>query len=173
MPKCKLCKKEVDKSVAYVTAKIDKNGKVIRTYYCSEDELNAHKKEMEYKDLSYDLLKDYLNIEPKQVVPSIIVKEVYKLREGYSYRAIYNVLKSMESNIRYWMNLDGKFNSEYHKAKYLMALITNNIQDEYLKIKRENKVGQQRVQDNIDIDIVEIASTQRERKVKDISDFLD
>ena len=174
MPKCKICKRDMPKGQQYIVNHMSNSGNLYKYNYCSEQEYNEYQKEIEYKNNTYDTLKDYMGYTEHQVLPSVVLKQITELHKGYSYKVIYNVIRSMEDRIRYWMTLDGKFDNEYHKAKYLNALITNNINDEYLKLKREAKIKRERIKETVDIDIIEIMdATPTKRKVSDISDFLD
>lgn len=174
MPKCKICKREIPKGQQYVVNYMSDSGRLYKHNYCSEEEYNEYKKEMDYKNKIYDTLKDYMGYITSQILPPIVLRQITELHNGYSYRVIYNVIRSMESKIKYWMTLDGKFKNEYQKAKYLNALIANNINDEYIKIKREAKIERERKRETVDIDIIEVLDITPTRKnTSDISDFLD
>lgn len=173
MPKCKICNRDIPKGKQYIANHMSDGGKLYRYNYCSEEEYMEHQKEIEYKNNMYDTLKDYMGYTTSQILPSVVLKQITELHKGYSYRVIYNVIRSMEDKIRYWMTLDGKFDNEYQKAKYLNALIGNNINDEYLKLKREAKIERERERETVDIDVDIMDITPTKRKVIDISEFLD
>ena len=46
--KCKICGKQVDKSIAYKVESVSKSGKKTNKYFCSEEEYQFEEKEKEY-----------------------------------------------------------------------------------------------------------------------------
>src|SRR5574344_1930159 len=108
MPKCKICKKDVDKSIAYILRINDKN-----QYYCSEQEYIEHQRMLEFKDKTYIQINDIFS---RKVINTILFKEINQLAELYGYEKIFNYL---EFNNTYLADVMSKeFKHEYAQIRY-------------------------------------------------------
>ncbi len=175
MPKCILCGKDIPKGEAYVAHTMSSTGRLYKKNYCSEAEYINHQSEMEYRDKVMKLMVDYMGYVKGGMLPNIANKQLAELNKTYPYKVIYNVLRMMESNLRQGMRKE--FSNDYGKTKYFLAILSNNINEEYAKLKREIRIEKAKEQESthIEVDFMdEIEKTQRTAsKVSDISDFLD
>lgn len=170
--KCALCKSEIDSDKAYVRTSISGTGKVITKRYCSEQEFNNYEHEMTCRKMIFDTIKDLLRYEEKQILPTTVNKKISELHNGYSYNSIYETFILSMDTLKYWCNIDGKFDKEYQKISYIFAIITNSINEIDKKIKREKELDRKQESHSLDVDIFDdmpIVATNK----KDISSFLD
>lgn len=172
MPKCTICKRDIPKGEQFVDITMSSKGNLIKKNYCSEAEFNEYKKEMEYRKLLYDALHDYMGYDEQQIIPNVVNKEISQLHKTYTYRVIYNVVRALEDNIRFAMKKE--FSSDFNRGKYLSAILSNNINDTYEKLKREVKIERDRARQHVEIEeYIDIPPEAPKRKVNDISAFLD
>lgn len=171
MPKCFICKRDIPKGEAYSWYHMSNTGRLYKKNCCSEEELQRYNKEIEYRKKIYETLLDYMGYDVSQLIPNIVTKQIEELHKGYTYRIIYNVIRSMEHNIRLAMKKD--FKSDFAKGKYLIAILSNNINDEYEKLKRETKIERNRAKTQpVEIENIEWNNPRKKNK-RDISEFLD
>ena len=88
---------------------------------------------------------------------------------------IFKTIEKCRSSIEYSVNTKS-FKNDVNKISYIMAIITNNINDVYKEHLREEKTikKQQRQTNNIDVvDEQSILNIGSKQKAKDISSFLE
>lgn len=171
MPKCYICKRDIPKGGQYETWILNTKGSLVKKNVCNKDEWDKYTKEMEYRKLIFEALHDYMGYDLSQIVPPVVSKEVSVLHERYTYRVIYNVVRSLENNIRIAMKND--FKNDFVKGKYVAAILMNNINDEYEKLKRQTKMEQNRAKQHVDIEMIEDESVSKPvSRGNDISMFL-
>lgn len=127
MPKCKICKQDVDKSVAYILRVNDKN-----QYYCSEIEYIEHQKMLEFKSKAYMQIN---NIFDRKIINTILFKEINELAELYGYEKIFNYLEFNNTYLAGVMSKD--FKHEYAQIRYFTAILKNSLED--FKIESDSK----------------------------------
>lgn len=170
--KCALCKSEIDEDSAYIRSSISSVGKLIRKRYCSQEELCEHEHEMTCRKMIFDIMRDLLEYEEKQVLPTTVNKKLSELHYGYTYNSIYETFVSCMETLRYWCGLDGKFDKEYQKISYIFAIITNSVNEIDKKIKRDKELDKKQDNHTIEVDVFDDIPNATTNK-KDISSFLD
>lgn len=165
---CKLCKNKLTTDVAYKII----NGKT-NTYYCSQEEYENFIKDGEKKNSCFETIAAIMQI---PVVTPVMKKEVNKLNNYYDYIVIERTFKECENNIRWFLNNKDN-SSEYGKTKYIITVVSNNInavQKKYIQeLKELERLFHKQENNNIDVDIMNISEEKPKVKTKnDISDFL-
>lgn len=173
--KCKKCGAKIERDEAFKVVKQTEKTKA-NHYYCSEDEYNSIIKEQEDKYRCYDTIKKIINM--KMITPAWI-KNINTIREFYDYDVIDKCFKDNEDTISWSLN-NKDFKNEHAKSRYVLAIITNNIEDTYKKhikdIEEMNRLFTKNENNEIDIDILNEEPIQISKKRKnenDISMFLD
>ncbi|MEK4025350.1 hypothetical protein [Sporosarcina sp. FSL W7-1283] len=155
-------------------------------YYCSEDEYkldmeNQRKKKEEtrkYKDLMQYIMEDIYNYEKGMVFPTSLTRRIQKLREFYDYETIKSAFKHSKEAINWALN-NKRFENEYNKTSYIMAIVNGNINDVYLNNKRLESQREIQLQREKSVDVglfnetVNSNTPIKKSKLKDISSFLD
>lgn len=171
MPKCYICKKDIESGKQYKVHTLTNKGNLTSKNVCSKEEWDGYCKEMEYRKLIFEALFDYMGYDTTQLVPAVVSKEISALHNHYTYRVIYNVIRSLEDGIRFAMGKD--FKTDFAKGKYLAAMLRNSINDEYEKLKRQAKVERNRENQHVDIEeIQDVEISKPINKINDISMFL-
>ncbi len=181
MPKCKICGRNIPKGEEYVVHRMSDTGRLYQRNYCSKEELVAYEKDMEYRSEAFILIGECLGFPRGMLLPQTVNKKLTELSKIGSYRAVYNVIKSLQPKLVQLINKK-EFKNTTQKINYFFGIIANDFQDEYAKLKREarlEKVRQQAestatVEEIVDF-MEEIKETQTttKSKVSDISSFLD
>ena len=168
--KCQICKKELTNDKAFKVSNGKKN-----LYYCSEEEYMEYKKDSDArKNLMKLIASEVLNYEQAQLLPKVLIKKISELHKHYSYEIILETFNQQEENLKYWMGLENKFNNEYQKVNYMMAIISNNINDVFNLHKTKEKIVEKEYKienEIVDTNLMNNIS-KRKRKVTDISEFL-
>lgn len=136
-------------------------------YFKSEEIYQKYIKEKEQKTLLHNKVAELLDY---KMLPPFLLKELNELMFFYSVEVIIETFRQQNDTLKYWLSLDGKFNSEFAKVRYIMAIIKNNINE----VDKQWKAEQKRKQSqsiNIDIDMMDTTFTVHKGN-KDISDFL-
>lgn len=162
--KCKICGRELTNDIAYKVIKNNKN-----EYYCSQQEYEEMIKEKDNKVKCINLLNEIMQV---PYAPPVLVKEIDKIREHYTYEVIYKTIKEMARNIEWFIK--NKESTEYGKARYISTIILNNINQVKKKYDIEMKVKNEMFNKHnfVDVDIINDTNTVT-RNTNDISDFLD
>lgn len=171
MPKCTICKKDLNKTEAYVVATTsEKTGKTTRKYYCSEEEYNKMIKEREDKNATYnEIMKYFPSIKMTKDLPRVFFMEMTGLAEVHGWEGVLNYLQSDEDYLRDVMNKD--FVSCSGKANYLYKVILNRI--EGAKIQTNKPVVAIVSQKSIEIDMPETVSyKKKEKKRPSLADMI-
>lgn len=157
MPKCKICKKDVDKSIAYILRINDKN-----QYYCSEQEYIEHQRMLEFKDKTYIQINDIFS---RKVINTILFKEINQLAELYGYEKIFNYLEFNNTYLADVMSKD--FKHEYAQIRYFTAILKNSLED--FKTEDNAKIN---IEKTLIVDMPSNNYKPKERK-KSLLDFED
>lgn len=148
--KCQICGKSGYTDEFYRVKKKNKN-----LYYCNEEEYLEWKKE---KDIKTELLiyisNEIWHYDNYKMLPAILKKQINQIAEIYNYEVILKTAKKHKDTLEYWMNLEGKFDNEYGKSSYMMAIIKNNINEVYKQWKHEKKTEQNKNKISVDLDII-------------------
>lgn len=166
--KCKICgtKKSIDE--AFKVIKETPRTKV-NNYYCSKEEYKESIRETTSKKECMEYIREILGV---KMIPPAFAKQVNILREYYDYIVIKKTFKECENNIK-WQLDNKEFTSEFAKAKYIIAIISNNIEKVYKKHKRDQEKLNSIFNFKDDIDILDCTDESKPIiKVNDISQFI-
>ncbi len=159
--KCKLCGTTHEKTESY-----SPTGK--SPYYCSKEEYEEEQVNQIMRKSTFTLLHDdILNYDERQIV---VNKKLEQLGKSYGWEIVFKTFKHCENDIKFWIQ-QKNFDNEYLKINYIMAIITNHINDIYIKYKNEKR---QKKENNIyiDIDILNDDFVPNSKNTNDISQFL-
>ena len=125
VPKCQICKKELNAKTAYKIT--DKNGK--NKYYCSESEFKVdearRKKAEEDKDRVYRLLCDIMGV--SAIINTSLWKEKMEWNKAFSDEFIAKYLQEKKEHLASAVaRISG---TEYAKIRYLSAILKNSLRD--------------------------------------------
>ena len=135
-------------------------------YYSSQGAFNHLIHEREYKQKCLEELGNLLGYSEGQKFPTIVAKKL-KEYESYGYEVVLKTILDKKEIIGYAIDTKN-FNSEYNKVAYVMAIITNNINDVYKKFKSASRAD---VSTKTDITMEEIQSMSTPVSNKDIHDI--
>jgi hypothetical protein len=146
-----------------------KNGK--KKYYKSEEVYYQHEAKLKlHKDLIAYILTEILGYAAGQVPSTILFLKLQELK-FYEDEVILETFKAKKNDILYQINQPGKFRDDNSKIFYMFAIIKNNINDVYKKVKTRKP----EILDNNSIiyDPSDLANDNTDNKQKDISRFLE
>lgn len=164
--KCKICTNELTTDIAFKVT----NEKGVNSYYCSEDEYNQMMKEKTSKDKCLATITEIFGV---KMLPPVMVKKVNELRPFYDYVVIEKTFKEYKDKVK-WALESKDFNNEFSKAKYIISIIANNIEQVNKKhMKDIREMERLFVKDEkIVIEDLDITRT-KTNDTSDISAFLD
>lgn len=175
--KCRYCGELVLKSEAKVEVKETTKRKV--NYYfhheCYPKHLQAKQEWKELNELCQYIKKEILKYKEGQVLPKYLIHKLQALKigdfivrrnttvtgnnKGYPYPVILMTFKFKKNDILYAISDRSKFKDEKAMIDYIMAIISNSINDVYLKMK-------EREQSNKRIETIEVTATKQSEDVK-------
>lgn len=141
------------------------NGKYYSSKESYEKLLNEHK----MRTKCVDKIVDLFGLKPGMKLPTLFYKRINELAI-YGFEVVYNTIVNNESSIT-WALENKEFNSEVGKVQYIMAIVQNNINEEY-KIKQKQLKSQKEnakiINEPIDLEVNNCV-----QKTKDISRWLE
>lgn len=164
--KCQICGKTLETSTAYKIIKTTPK-KVRNIYYCTEKEYQDWIDDIEEKNLTYRLI---YNIFGREVVNTILYKEVSALAKIYTFGTIHNYLEENYEFLSKIMQKD--FENEYSKIRYFAAILKNNLYDFQKKNIGEQSIEVEHLEKTIDtpIDIHNVKFKRKNRR-RTLEDF--
>lgn len=136
MPKCTHCKKDLDKSTAYLVEDVDKNGKTKKKWYCSQEEYDLIQHNKMMKPIVYkEILKYFPSIKIANSLPKFLFIEVGVIASQHSWDKVYDYLQENSDYIE--KALDKDFPTDASKGKYLAAMIRTGCEKEQKVVIRE------------------------------------
>ena len=176
MPKCYICKKNLEKKDAYMYIHISNSGKEYKRYACSQEEVENDKRDKAlYKQIQ--LITDEILGYP--CVNNNRNKRIQDLQNaGYTNEQIYRCFKEYKSEIEKWIEFN-KIDKEFNKLAYMFSVVGANIKDFTVDDERKNEWVQSVPQEE-NIDIVfeetedEVLKRLKNKKEKEnsLADFL-
>lgn len=147
------------------------NKKGRNKYYKTKEIYNKYIKEKESQEklLKYIAI-EILDYDQYRVLPPILLKKIKEIHKVYNYEVILETFQQNRDTLNYWMNLEDKFENEFQRVSYMMAIINNNIIDIYKEWKR--KQSRKKKETNVDVNILSKDIKHSNKNKKDISDFL-
>ncbi|NFF75927.1 hypothetical protein FCV38_02740 [Clostridium sporogenes] len=170
LPKCKYCEEVIKKEDLIIKIDINSKGK--------EKKIKIHKQcEKQYDDLMefksnelkwfdelYNHIKIILGYTDEQLLPNYLITRLQDLRngtvmqkgigrivkskEGYRYEVILDTFLSQSDKIEWAFN-NKQFKNEKNKINYMMAIIENNINDNYIYFKEKENSQIRKKQNNL------------------------
>ena len=139
-------------------------------YYSSQGAFEHIENEKKYRQKCLEELGNILGYHEGQKFPTVLAKKL-KEYEYYGYNIVLQTIITKKSDIEYAIKCK-EFASEYNKVAYIMAIITNSINDVKIKIDKEQKMN--RVSSGVIVpdDIEVINPSTEQNNVRDISKFL-
>ena len=180
--KCLYCGKEMTTDIAY---RIESK----KRYCCNEEEhfmAEMMKEQLRVeKEKCYIALKDAMGIRQDAILNTLAIKEISAIIKSYSYPCLTRTIKENSDSIS-WACEHKDFSNDSSKIKYVFAIIRNNIEKTYQKMKKEEvqkqkeeaeikRMNESYVElenDSIIVPIQAEESNRAKSKVMDISDFL-
>ena len=141
------------------------NGKYYSSKESYEKLLNEHK----MRTKCVDKIVDLFGLKPGMKLPTLFYKRINELAI-YGFEVVYNTIVNNESSIT-WALENKEFNSEVGKVQYVMAIVQNNINEEY-KIKQKQLKSQKENAKIID-EPIDLEVNNCVQKTKDISRWLE
>ena len=139
-------------------------------YYSSQGAFKHLENEKMYRQKCLEELGNILGYKDGQKFPTIVAKRI-KEYKVYGYDTVLQTILDKKQIILY--NLCNKtFASEYNKVSYIMAIITNSINDVYKRKKTEEK--DVRVNESVATmeEVTAVNSPVNTSNIHDISKFL-
>lgn len=126
MPKCTHCKKELDKTTAYLVEGVTRTGNPTKKWYCSKEEYDAIQAERNNKAEAYkEILKYFPMIKASRDLPRILFVDMGGIADVHKWEGILRYLQNDQEYLSQVM--DKEFPSYDAKAKYLFKVIVNRI----------------------------------------------
>lgn len=136
MPKCTHCKKELDKTTAYLVEGVTRTGNPTKKWYCSQEEYEQIQMDKETRSNVYtEILKYFPSIKMANSLPKFLFMEVGIIASQHSWNKIYDYLQENADYIE--RALDKDFPGDPSKGKYLAAMIRTGCEKEQRVIVRE------------------------------------
>lgn len=136
MPKCTHCKKDIDKSTAYLVENITKGGNKSRKWYCSKEEYEQIQHDKVVKSEVYaEILTYFPSIKIVNSLPKFLFMEVGIIASQHSWDKILDYLKENAQYIE--RALDKDFSADTSKGKYLAAMIRTGCEKEQKVVVKE------------------------------------
>lgn len=153
MPKCVICKKDLNKEDAYMFIHVSKTGKEYRKYACSEEEVENDKRDKElYKLCQYET-DAILN---RPITNNVRNKELTELHEsGYTWEQIYRCIKANAQHIKDMIALN-HIENDYQQIRYMCQVIKNVIYDFVKEDERRTSWEQyKQVEEEVEVEMEE------------------
>ena len=144
MPKCTHCKKELDKTTAYLVEGVTKTGNPTKKWYCSREEYEQIQHNKVMKDAVYvELLKYFPMVKRARNLPQVLYADMNGINEVHGWDGI---LKYLQSDVEYLEKvMDKEFPSYNSRALYLIKVIMTRI--EKAKVEEPKPVIKKQVEE--------------------------
>ena len=106
-------------------------------YYQTKELYEQKKQESDYYRQVVTRMASYMGYEPGDVFPTVITRGLMQFKH-YGYAAVLATMEECQSKIEYAL-ASRSFGSDYQKASYLMAILTNNINDVARRLKSQQE----------------------------------
>ena len=127
--KCRICGESLDTKTAYLVVTVDKNKKIKKAYYCSQEEYETDTKKKEkiaeHKDNVYRLICEI--IERKEITNTALFAE-WKIWNKVADNE--KIGQYLDENKTYLCSIIAKLeDKEFNRIRYLSAILKNNLGD--------------------------------------------
>ena len=165
-----VCQVTKEKGLSGEFYRVVHNGRNL--YYKDEQTYLNMIKEREIKDeINHFIAIEILNYDSGQYLPPALLKRINDMNKLYPYEVILETFKVNKETLQYWMNQDSKFKNEMARISYMMAIINNNVINEYEKWKIKERRDKENNTVSVDMDLLEV-NINNTQKNDGISDFL-
>jgi len=139
-------------------------------YYSSQGAFEHLEKEKVYRQKCLEEIGNILGYTKGQKFPTIVAKRL-KEYEAYGYEVVLQTITEKRQIIINSISTKD-FTSEYNKTSYIMAIITNSINDIYKR--QQNKIKQQHISRSVATteEVESVVAPVNTGNVHDISRFL-
>ncbi|MBN3367046.1 hypothetical protein EXM90_19005 [Clostridium botulinum] len=170
LPKCKYCGEAIKKEDLIIKIDINSKGKEKKTKIhkqCEkeyDDLMEFKSNELKWFDELYNHIKIILGYTNEQLLPNYLITRLQDLRngtvmqkgigrvvkskEGYKYEVILDTFLSQSDKIE-WVFNNKQFKNERNKINYMMAIIENNINDNYIYFQEKENSQIRKRQNNL------------------------
>ncbi|EQB4340909.1 hypothetical protein ACYJ2U_001628 [Clostridium botulinum] len=170
LPKCKYCGEIVKKDDLIIKTEVNSKGKEKKTKIhkqCEkeyDDLMEFKSNELKWFDELYNHIKIILGYTNEQLLPNYLITRLQDLRngtvmqkgigrivkskEGYKYEVILDTFLSQSDKIE-WVFNNKQFKNERNKINYMMAIIENNINDNYIYFQEKENSQIRKKQNNL------------------------
>ena len=141
------------------------NGK----YYSSQIVYEQNLFQNEMRNKCIDKIFELFDIRKGMKISTIFFRKLAEL-EPYGYDVVYNTIEHNSVSIEWALN-NKEFSSESGKVSYVMAIVQNNINDEYKFKQKQLKLQEKSakiIEEPVDIEIVNNI-----QKTKDVSRWIE
>lgn len=139
-------------------------------YYKDKETFEKYTRNNHYRTLTYEVLSDFLGYQKGQIFPGVVHRRLKKL-EFYGFECIYQTIVVNRSSIE-WALRTKDFKNDISALAYIFAIIDNNINDVYKKMRSQNK--KTALPESTDYaKSVNLADIGTSKKGRDISEFLE
>ena len=122
----------------YRVVTFNSHGTKVTKYYTSEEAYKNYSRNEEFRKKFVDEMAAVLGYKPGMVFPTSLSRCLKDLK-AFGYEAVYETFKLKEREIT-WAIQNKTFTNEYNRVAYLMAIIKNNVADEYRKLQLQKKL---------------------------------
>ena len=108
-----------------------------KKYFSSEEAYIKWNTNKVYRNKCIDKMFEIMGYKQGMILPTYFYKKL-KDFEGVGFEALFNTMNSQAKVIQ-WALTNKNFNGEIAKVMYIMAILNNNVMDEYKKIVKSQK----------------------------------
>lgn len=108
-----------------------------KKYFSNEEAYIKWNTNKEYRNKCIDKMFEIMGYKPGMILPTYFFKKL-KDYEGVGFEALYNTMNSQSKAIQWALN-NKNFGGETAKIMYIMAILNNNVMDEYKKIVKAQR----------------------------------
>ena len=144
-----------------------------KRYYKNKEVFDNWRAQTDKRNEVLDIIADIVGYYNGEKFPSSITKKLKDLEEIYDIFTVYDTFVEKRDDIQFAIDTRD-FDTEYGKCAYIMAIVVNNINDIWIRRKREEKtkLKQEATLKSEDMDFDYIPAPVK-KNTKDISQFLE
>ena len=109
-----------------------------KKYYKSKEIFDAYRAPIDKEKEVLDIIADLVGYYNGEKFPTAITGKLKELKNIYDIFTIYDTFVEKREDIQFALDTRD-FETEYGKCAYIMAIIVNNINDVWIRRKREEK----------------------------------
>lgn len=146
--KCKVCDKKVLKDKSFLYLYIKRTGKEGRLYYCNREEFHQSYMDKRYYNKTRLLVDKILGYTCINNEKNSMITRLY---EFYTREVVYKCMKEYAESISKCLHENENIIQEFHKLRYIFAVVEKNIKDYSIGIIHKTNDGYgETIEDDID-----------------------